>query len=336
MVNSPNVDPAFPVRFTGGDFHQWVHQGPDYGLDPVRRREDWRTSMRWFSTAFNTWVQRFKAVPDVDNRSLLDNTLIVWTNVFGMGSYHDFFELPVDGDASRKKWVLLGASSEYRIGLFDGKRFIPESPKVPGHRGKGFYAAQSFSDVPDGRRMFIGWWQTQTKGMAFNQSMTVPLELRLTQTGEGPRLTFTPAKELEVLRTRTHRFDPLPLGPGDKNPLDEIRAELIELRIEFEPGEAKEVVFNIRDVMVEYDAGKQELAVAGHRAPAPLRDGKQRLAIYCDRTGVEVFACDGLCYVPMPFNTRQENQRLFLEARGGKARVNALEVHELRSAWRRE
>ena len=248
----------------------------------------------------------------------------------------DFFELPVDADGSRKKWVLLGASSEYRIGLFDGKRFISESPKLPGHRGKGFYAAQSFSDVPDGRRIFIGWWQTQTKGMPFNQSMTLPLELRLTQTDDGPRLTFTPAKELEVLRARTHRFDPLLLGPGDENPLDEIRAELIELRVEFEPREAKEVVFNIRDVMVEYDAGKQELGVAGHRAPAPLREGKQRLAIYCDRTGVEVFAGDGLCYVPMPFNTRQENRRLFLEARGGKARVNALEVHELRSAWRRE
>jgi len=248
----------------------------------------------------------------------------------------DFFELPVDGDSSQKKWVLLGASSEYRVGLFDGKSFISESPKVPGHRGKGFYAAQSFSDVPDGRRILIGWWQTQTKGMPFNQSMTVPMELRLTQIDDGPRLTFTPAKELEVLRTRTHRFDPLQLGPGDRNPLDEIRAELVEVRIEFEPREAKEVVLNIRDVMVEYHAGKQELGVAGHRAPAPLRDGKQRLAIYCDRAGVEVFASDGLCYVPMPFNTRQENQRLFLEARGGKALVNALEVHELRSAWRRD
>ncbi|MBL8853409.1 MAG: GH32 C-terminal domain-containing protein [Planctomycetaceae bacterium] len=116
--------------------------------------------------------------------------------------------------------------------------------------------------------------------------------------------------------------------------MDDIRAELVEVRVEFEPGDANEVVFNIRDVMVEYDAVKQELSVAGHRATAPLIDGKQRLTIYCDRTGVEVFAADGLCYMPMPYNTNRENQRLFFETRGGTATIHSLEVHELKSAWR--
>jgi sucrose-6-phosphate hydrolase SacC (GH32 family) len=245
----------------------------------------------------------------------------------------DFFELTVDGDASRRKWVLLGADSRYAVGSFDGIRFTAEQTNLPGHRGKGFYAAQSFSDVPDGRRIFIGWWQTETKGMPFNQSMTVPLELKLTQTDDGPRMTFSPVKELEVLRAKTHLPNVKSLKPGDKNPLDAISAELVEVRVEFEPGDAKEVVFNIRDIMVEYDVMKQELSVAGHRAPAPLRDGKQRLIIYCDRTGAEVFASDGLCYLPMPFHTKPENKRLYFETRGGTATVNALEVHELRSAW---
>jgi sucrose-6-phosphate hydrolase SacC (GH32 family) len=245
----------------------------------------------------------------------------------------DFFELPVDGDASQRKWVLLGASSEYQVGLFDGTTFISESPKVPGHRGKGFYAAQSFSDMPDGRRILIGWFQTETKGMPFNQSMTIPLELRLTQTEDGPRMTYAPAKELEVLRAKTHRFDPMLLKPEDKNPLDSIRAELVELRVEFEPVDASEVVFNIRDVIVIYDPWKGELSVAGHRASAPLRNGKQRLTIFCDRTGVEVFASDGLCYVPMPVNMSPESRKMSFAARDGAARVNFLEVHELTSAW---
>jgi sucrose-6-phosphate hydrolase SacC (GH32 family) len=227
----------------------------------------------------------------------------------------------------------LGASSEYQIGSFDGERFTSETAKLPGHRGKGFYAAQSFSDMPDGRRIFIGWFQTETKGMPFNQSMTIPLVLGLTQTGDGPRLTFTPANELNILRAKTHRFRNELLKPEDQNLLDGIHAELVELRAEFEPGDASEVVFKVRGVAVSYDPQKQELSVEGHRAPAPLRNGKQRLAIYCDRTGLEVFASDGLCYVPMPINVNPENRSISVESRGGTTNFHSLGVHELRSAW---
>ncbi|MFN7286635.1 MAG: 2,6-beta-D-fructofuranosidase, partial [Verrucomicrobiota bacterium] len=52
----------------------------------------------------------------------------------------DFFELAVDGDAARKKYVLLGADSAYAIGSFDGNKFLPDVTRLPGHRGKGFYA----------------------------------------------------------------------------------------------------------------------------------------------------------------------------------------------------
>jgi sucrose-6-phosphate hydrolase SacC (GH32 family) len=245
----------------------------------------------------------------------------------------DFFELPVDGDPGRRKWVLMGANSEYAIGEFDGRRFKPDAARLRGHQGKGFYAPQSFSDAPDHRRVWIGWWQTETKGMPFNQSMTLPLELNLIQTDDGPRLTYTPVAELESLRVQSHRIPLTELKPGDANPLDGIDVELLELRVEFDAGDAKQVVFNIRDVMVEYDVEKQELIVAGHRARAPLRNQKQSMTIYCDRTGVEVFASDGLCYVPMPFPLRSDNKRIFFETRGGRANIHSLEVHELRSAW---
>jgi sucrose-6-phosphate hydrolase SacC (GH32 family) len=64
-----------------------------------------------------------------------------------------------------------------------------------------------------------------------------------------------------------------------------------------------------------------------------LRDGKQRLTIFCDRTGLEVFASDGLTYVPMPFQPKADDLALGVKAKGSSAKVSALEVHELRSAW---
>ena len=247
----------------------------------------------------------------------------------------DFFELPVNGDATRKKWVLTAASSEYRVGTFDGTTFTPETPKLPGHRGKGFYAAQTFSDIPasDGRRIQVGWFQTATKGMPFNQSMSLPLELKLVPTADGPRLTWTPVKELNLLRAKSHDLGAATLKPGSANPLAGVKAELIELRAEFQPGDAGEVVFTVRGAQIVFDAKQQELVVNGHRAPAPLRDGRQHLTIFCDRMGLEVFASNGLTYVPMPFIPDATDLALGVQAKGGSAQFSLLEVHELKSAW---
>jgi sucrose-6-phosphate hydrolase SacC (GH32 family) len=247
----------------------------------------------------------------------------------------DFFELAVDGDVSRRKWVLLAANSEYGLGGFDGLRFQPEQERLSGHRGRGFYAAQSFSDVPDGRRILIGWWQTETREMPFNQSMTVPLELGLVSTGEGPRLTFAPVRELQVLRRGTTELGSMELSPGQQNPLREVECELADVELEFVPGTARSLTLSVRGVPVEYDVVRQELVVAGQRAAAPLQAGRQRLRVLCDRTGLEVFASGGLCYVPLPFNVSSQNRSLHVEARGGTAKLQSLVVHELGSAWQR-
>ena len=51
------------------------------------------------------------------------------------------------------------------------------------------------------------------------------------------------------------------------------------------------------------------------------------------RTGIELFASEGLCYVPMPVNIDPMNTRLVVEAQEGEASVTSLSVHELSSAW---
>jgi fructan beta-fructosidase len=169
--------------------------------------------------------------------------------------------------------------------------------------------------------------------MPFNQSMTIPLELKLVRTPEGPRLTWTPVQELQSLRAKSHRFGTQSLQPDTPNPLANIKAELVELRAEFEPGPASELIFTVRGARIAFDAKKKELSVNDHRAPAPLRGGKQRLIIFCDRTGLEIFASDGLTYIPMPFQPAAADLDLTIQANTGSVKINALEAHELKSAW---
>jgi sucrose-6-phosphate hydrolase SacC (GH32 family) len=288
---------------------------------------------QWVMTLY-VEMNKVHTIHFLTSPNLKDWTIVSQTA--GFFECPDFFELAVDGEATKKKWVLTAADSGYMVGTFDGTKFTPETPKLPGHRGRGFYAAQTFSDIParDGRRIQIGWFQTETKGMPFNQSMTIPLELNLVSTPAGPRLTWTPVKELNSLRGKTHKIAPLTLKPDAANPLAKVKTELVELRAEFEPGEAGEIVFSVRGASIVYDAKKQELAVNGHRAPAPLRDGKQRLAIYCDRTGLEVFASDGLTYVPMPFQPKTDDLALGVQVKAGSVKITNLEVYELKSVWK--
>lgn len=248
----------------------------------------------------------------------------------------DFFELPVDGDAKNTKWVLMGANTEYAVGTFDGTTFKPEHTRLPGQRGRGFYAPQTFSDIPatDGRRIQIGWFQTATPGMAFNQSMSIPMELKLVSTADGPRLTWAPVKELEDLRAKEYAVKPFTLKADAANPLADVKTELVELRAEFEPAKDGEVTFTVRGATVVYDAKKQEVVVNGHRAPAPLTDGKQRLTVYCDRTGLEVFAADGRTYVPMPVNLKATDLSVSVTTKGD-TKFTTLTAHELRSAWKK-
>jgi sucrose-6-phosphate hydrolase SacC (GH32 family) len=249
----------------------------------------------------------------------------------------DLFELSVDGDPARTLWVLTAASSEYMLGTFDGKRFAPVTPKLPGHRGQGFYAAQTYSDIPagDGRRLQIGWLRAPSPGMPFNQSLSLPLRLTLRTTADGPRLAWEPVKELETLRTQSHRAGPLMLRPGEDNPLDSARGELLELRAEFEPSPGSLVRFDVRGVPVAYDASKHEIEVNGRRAAAPLRDGTMRLAVFIDRTSLELFASDGLTYAPMPVIPNAERLTVSVRCEGGDAHFRTLEVHTLKSIWDR-
>src|SRR5207245_4290907 len=89
------------------------------------------------------------------------------------------------------KWVLSAADGQSLLGQFDGREFRKESGKHQLWHGN-FYAAQTFSNTP-GRRLQIGWGNGITfPGMPFNQQMTIPVELSLRTTADGPRMFAEP------------------------------------------------------------------------------------------------------------------------------------------------
>jgi sucrose-6-phosphate hydrolase SacC (GH32 family) len=245
----------------------------------------------------------------------------------------DLFELPVAGGAERR-WVLFGADGQYAVGTFDGAAFTPEEERLRGNGGTACYAAQTFSDLPDGRRVLIGWLQAPSPGMPFNQGMTLPQELGLVKTAEGIRLTRAPVRELEALRARTQKVGPADLAAGSANPLAGFEAELVELRLACDVSADAVVAVDLRGVPVRYDAAKQELTVAKHAAPWPVRGGRLGLIIYLDRTCVEVFSQDGLLHAPVAVIPRADARTVSVAVEKGSAKAVRGEAHALRSCWK--
>ncbi len=255
-----------------------------------------------------------------------------WTlegRIEGFFECPDLFELQVTGTDERR-WVLYAADGKYVVGEFDGRQFKAESGKHQLWHGN-FYAAQTYSDAPSGRRIQIGWANGVIfPGMPFNQQMTVPVELTLRKTNDGVRMFAEPVPELASLRTKTQEWKNFVLKPGD-NPFKEITGELFDIRIEFASNET--VGFSLRGVPVVYDAKKQELTCGKIKAPLKPKNGRVRLRLLQDRASIEAFANDGQLAISSAAIPKDGDRSLEIFAKGGPAKVVSLIVSELKSAW---
>ena len=268
--------------------------------------------------------------PDLKHWERMSNVTIP-----GTSECPEFFELPVDGDAHNTRWIFYGGNGRYLVGKFDGHTFTPESGPFPLHHGNCWYASQTFNDIPatDGRRILVPWGQIDFPGMPFNQMMGLPVELRLVTTDAGLRITANPVKELASLRGKSHTVKPQSLSPGE-NPLANLSGQLFDITAEISPGDAKEIGFNLRGVLVKYDVEKQELSCLDRKATLKLVDGKIRLRLLIDRTSVDIFANAGALYMPMGMIIPADKNTLELYVKGGIAHIDSLKVYGLKSAWR--
>ena len=244
----------------------------------------------------------------------------------------DFFELPVDGNPADTRWLFWGADGNYVLGNFNGTDFTPESEVLHYASGGNSYAAQTWSDVPDGRRIQIAWLRVNLPGMPFNQMMTFPCELTLRTTPEGIRLYSWPVQEIEALYQQTYRWQDVALHPGE-NLLEGIEGDLFDIHANIAPGEATEIGLVIRGIPVTYDVARGVLACEERTVPLPLVDGALRLRCLVDRASLEIFGADGLVALPIGVILPDDDLTLRLYAEGGVAAVQSLDIYALDSVW---
>ena len=247
--------------------------------------------------------------------------LRTWTFASHFGPAHalggvwecpDLFPLTVEG-TNQTRWVLVvsmnpggfagGSGAQYFVGDFDGAVFTPErlvdSTNLADFDwldyGRDYYAAVSFNDVPDGRRLMIGWasnwdYANETPTDPWRSAMSLVRDVRLVRSADG-----------------VHRLTQRPVLPQDADGVS-----VFELTVPSAAGDRHAVVLSGADderLVITVDGDERSItcdrtasgATAFHPsfpsvdwAPLPPgTEGTVDLLIVVDGMIVEIYAGDG-------------------------------------------
>ena len=304
----------------------------EYEGNPVVQHTGRDPKIIWYAPGQHWVMAVYSEVGKQQTLSIYTSTdLKKWHHVSSLPGYYEcpeIFELAVDGDSEKARWVVFGADARYAIGDFDGEKFTPD------HQGKNrlhygnYYASQTFSNTPDGRRIQIGWARISMPEMAFNQGFSLPHQLTLRTTVDGIRMYAEPVAELTKLRDQSLGASHQKLLSGEPFSLA-VDGELFDVRAKFKLNDAKEVGLEIGGNRISYDAVTQKLGEADLK---PV-DGEIEIRVIMDRPMMEIVGNQGRVYMTLPRNKRGQVKQISAYADGGGAELIQLEIHRLKSIW---
>lgn len=225
--NSVNHDEVQCIAYSNDNGRTFTKYEGNPVLTPFDGLKDFRDPKVFWYEKGKCWYMIVSA--DKETRFYKSKNLKKWTYVsaFGKGmgqqpcQYEcpDFFQLPVNGDKKKMKWVMTmninpgcwfgGSATEYFVGDFDGKKFTcPDANEVKWlDWGKDHYATVTFSNTGD-RVLGITWmsnWQYANL-TPFKQNRGangLPRELKLYEKNGKYYISEDVAPEVYTLRKDT-------------------------------------------------------------------------------------------------------------------------------------
>ena len=262
----------------------------------------------------------------------------------GVWECPDLFELPVEG-TSEKKWVLVcninpggpfgGSATQYFTGTFDGHKFTcdtkPEVTKWMDY-GKDHYAAVSFDNAPDGRRVMIAWmsnWQyaNQVPTVQFRSANAIARDVYLFRDKGVDYVGSRPVAEMTALRGDAVVSKKATLGELSVKKMFKTPSGAYEIDLAMAPQDGATVKLMLSNqkgeyVTVVYDGNMGTLSFDRRQGgdnkfselfpavtTAPVHGKLTSLRVFVDKSSVEVFGNDGravmtnLVFPSEPYNS---------------------------------
>ncbi len=313
---------------------------------------DFRDPKVSWNEVSNQWVMTLAVKDHIEFYSSPD--LKKWSKLseFGkeIGAHGGVWEcpdlFPLQDEQGNTKWVLFvsinpggpqgGSATQYFIGDFDGKNFVPQDTTTRWiDYGADNYAGVTWSDIPasDGRRLFIGWmsnWQyaNVVPTQAWRSATTLPREVTLIKTADTHELKFKPVAELKKIQWESKKLS----GSAKLTPLSLITFDLAENEqafiITFANEMNENVTISLQQGIFSVDRKNSGITNFSDVFPAihTMDLGKvdvKKVSLYLDLSSVEIFINDGervmteIIFPNTPYNyvtLEKENPQMTISA----------------------
>ncbi len=268
----------------------------------------------------------------------------------------DFFQL---GDKRMLLCISHPRGCRYYLGRWENEQFVPESHHRMNWPGGTCFAPESLVD-DQGRRIMWAWVLDRRTKNEFGWSGTMSLP-RVLSLGDDGTLRINPPKELERLRHHAKQASPFQVAKGNKETLEGIAGDCLELDLVIDPGAAQRFGVNVRcspdgqeqtailidrvENTLRIDMRKSSLdepvyqefvmrnpnsAVETQDAPFELADGeKLQLRIFLDHSMLEVFANGRQCVTQVIYPTREDSLGIEVFAEDSGIRVESAEAWKM-------
>ncbi|CAH0025595.1 unnamed protein product [Clonostachys rhizophaga] len=289
--------------------------------------------------------------------------------VGGVWECPSLFPLPVDGDGT-VKWVAQvglnpggppgtpGSGTQYFVGDFDGTTFTadPESLQQTNWLdwGPDFYAALSFSGLPDTERVDIAWMNNWKYGGViptdpWRSAMSIPRKLSLRTIDNTVALVQSPV--LDPGACFSQHWDSVPAGVTKLK----LTGKALDTTLTFTKSES--TYFGIivqatadlsEQTRIGYDFTTEQLFVnrtlsgvadfdgsfpGVYSAPLPSRDGTVTIRVLSDWSSVEVFGGQGEVSITAQIFPSDAAIETYLFSMDGPTSNIELEAREVHSVW---
>jgi fructan beta-fructosidase len=282
----------------------------------------------------------------------------------GIWECPDLFEVPVQGEPGKTKWVLMLSPAPYMqhfIGEFDGYTFKNDNPADKVYRpdyGPDYYAAIVYNNLPAGHKpVSIGWinnwnYATEIPTTPWKSAMSLPRELSAVKINNEWKLMQQPVESIHKLRGKLSVWKNIGVVATKAVP---VKSQAMEMELIFTPSEnsingVRLAKGNGHYIEIGYDASRQILYIDRSKSgdtnfhPAFAKqsryetslaslNGKISLHIFFDNSIVEVFANNGQAAMTAQLFPDRNNNGIELFSNGKKVVFESVSCWSIKGVW---